>query len=50
MRTDGADAALARVTAAGGVVRDPLAPFPGGRRFNFADPWGNVLRVYEPAS
>lgn len=49
MRTDDADAALARVTAAGGAVRDPLEPYPGGRRFTFADPWGNVLGIYEPA-
>jgi predicted enzyme related to lactoylglutathione lyase len=50
MRTDDADAVLASVTAAGGQVREPLEPYPGGRRFTFADPWGNVLGVYEPAS
>lgn len=50
MRTDDGEAALASVTAAGGEVREALEPYPGGRRFAFADPWGNVLGVYEPAS
>lgn len=40
------DAMLAKVTAAGGkVVRAPYA-FPGGRRFHFRDPAGNVLAVW----
>ena len=26
-----------------------LHEYPGGRRFTFADPWDNVLGVYEPA-
>jgi predicted enzyme related to lactoylglutathione lyase len=48
-RTDDADAALASVLAAGGRVQTELHEYPGGRRFTFADPWGNVLGVYEPS-
>jgi uncharacterized protein len=48
-RTDDADAALASVLAAGGRVVVELHDYPGGRRFTFADPSGNVLGVYEPA-
>ena len=25
-----------------------LHEYPGGRRFTFADPWGNILGVYQP--
>ncbi len=49
VRTADADAALASVLDAGGVVRTPMHDYPGGRRFTFADPSGNVLGVYEPA-
>jgi predicted enzyme related to lactoylglutathione lyase len=34
------------VTAAGGAIVAPIAPFPGGRRFHFADPAGNELAVW----
>jgi predicted enzyme related to lactoylglutathione lyase len=37
---------LARVEAAGGEVVDPIFEFPGGRRFHFRDPAGNVLGVW----
>jgi len=47
-RTDDADAALASVMAAGGRVMVEVHEYPGGRRFTFADPWGNVLGVYQP--
>lgn len=49
-RTDNADRELAAVRAAGGRVVVDLHDYPGGRRFTFADPWGNVLGVYEPAA
>ncbi|MGX5656683.1 VOC family protein [Geodermatophilus nigrescens] len=40
------DASAEAVTRAGGrVVEGPYA-FPGGRRFTFADPAGNVLGVW----
>jgi predicted enzyme related to lactoylglutathione lyase len=48
-RTNDADASLASVLAAGGRIVVELADYPGGRRFKFADPWGNVLGVYEPS-
>jgi len=47
-RTDDADASLASVLAAGGRIVVELHAYPGGRRFTFADPWGNVLGVYQP--
>jgi predicted enzyme related to lactoylglutathione lyase len=37
---------LDAVTAAGGTVVKPIDPFPGGRRFHFADPAGNELAVW----
>jgi predicted enzyme related to lactoylglutathione lyase len=49
VRTDDADAALASVLAAGGQVRQAMHDYPGGRRFTFSDPSGNVLGVYEPS-
>jgi predicted enzyme related to lactoylglutathione lyase len=48
-RTDDADAALASVLAAGGRIKDDLHEYPGGRRFTFFDPSGNLLGVYQPA-
>lgn len=38
----------ALVEAAGGTIREHHA-FPGGRRFHFADPFGNVLGVWTMA-
>ena len=49
IRTDDADAALASVLEAGGRVQVPMHEYPGGRRFTFADPSGNVLGVHEPS-
>src|SRR3954452_5914105 len=48
VRTDDADAALASVLAAGGRIQAELHDYPGGRRFTFTDPWGNILGVYQP--
>jgi uncharacterized protein len=48
-RTDDAEASLASVVAAGGRIVMELNEYPGGRRFKFADPWGNILGVYEPS-
>ena len=48
-RTDDADAALSSVLAAGGRVTTEMHDYPGGRRFMFADPWGNILGVYQPS-
>jgi predicted enzyme related to lactoylglutathione lyase len=35
-----------RIQANGGIIVVPTFPFPGGRRFHFADPEGNILGVY----
>lgn len=35
-----------RVKDAGGRIVTPTFSFPGGRRFHFADPVGNVLAVW----
>jgi predicted enzyme related to lactoylglutathione lyase len=34
------------VANAGGTIIQPIFEFPGGRRFHFADPAGNVLAVW----
>ena len=47
VRSDDVDGALASVTAAGGRITASLHAYPGGRRFMFADPWGNILGVYQ---
>ena len=49
MSSEDADAALASVLAAGGRIQVEMHEYPGGRRFTFADPSGNVLGVYEPS-
>ena len=36
----------ASVENAGGVILKPIFSFPGGRRFQFADPAGNELAVW----
>jgi hypothetical protein len=48
IRTEDADAALANVIDAGGRIVVDLHEYPGGRRFTFADPSGNILGVYQP--
>jgi predicted enzyme related to lactoylglutathione lyase len=48
VRTDDAEAALASVLDAGGRIEVELHEYPGGRRFTFADPSGNILGVYQP--
>lgn len=41
------EAALAAVLKAGGVITRPIFSFPGGRRFQFADPSGNELAAMQ---
>jgi predicted enzyme related to lactoylglutathione lyase len=48
VHSDDVEAALASVQAAGGRVVVELHEYPGGRRFTFADPSGNILGVYQP--
>ena len=40
------DAAEAAVRAAGGEIVAPQFDFPGGRRFHFREPGGNILGVW----
>ena len=40
------DATLASVEAAGAEIVAPIFEFPGGRRFHFRDPAGNILGVW----
>ena len=40
------DAVRQRVEEAGGRITKPAYPFPGGRRFHFADPDGHELAVW----
>ena len=40
------EASAAAVEANGGRIVAPIFTFPGGRRFHFADPAGNVLAVW----
>lgn len=37
------------VTSAGGTIVSPPYDYPGGRRFHFRDPAGNILGVYQSA-
>ncbi|HEY7901144.1 MAG TPA: VOC family protein [Caulobacteraceae bacterium] len=41
------EAMQARIEAAGGRIVRPIFSFPGGRRFHFRDPAGNVLGVWK---
>jgi len=43
---DDLDAAEAAARSAGGAVVVPQYDFPGGRRFHFREPGGNVLAVW----
>ena len=40
------ECARKRVIAAGGKITREIFSFPGGRRFHFADPAGNVLAIW----
>ncbi|KQW52855.1 glyoxalase [Nocardioides sp. Root1257] len=44
--SDDLDVTLAAVREAGGAVVEGPYEFPGGRRFHFTDPAGNVLGVW----
>jgi predicted enzyme related to lactoylglutathione lyase len=46
LKADDLEAALERVTAAGGVVTRPIFTFPGGRRFQFREPGGAEMGVW----
>ena len=43
------EASLRAVTEAGGEIVEGPYDYPGGRRFHFRDPSGNVLGVFQPS-
>jgi uncharacterized protein len=45
--TDDLDQAQAAVVAAGGRITRDVFDYPGGRRFQFLDPGGNELAIYQ---
>ncbi len=49
VRVDDLEAAFDAVTRAGGTIAKPIFAFPGGRRFQFIDPGGNELAVWQAA-
>ena len=48
VRSENVDETLQSVLDAGGRIEVELHEYPGGRRFTFADPWGNILGAYQP--
>ncbi|MBV7257095.1 VOC family protein [Pacificimonas sp. WHA3] len=50
VETDDLEGMLAQVEAAGGRIVDPIFAFPGGRRFHFADPDGNIMGIWQRES
>ena len=46
LKTDDLIACEAAVVAAGGTITVAAYDFPGGRRFHFREPGGNVLAVW----
>ena len=49
IRVDDLEGALDAVTKAGGIIAKPIFSFPGGRRFQFIDPSGSELAVWQSA-
>jgi predicted enzyme related to lactoylglutathione lyase len=48
--SDDLDASYAAVRSAGGTIDEEPFEFPGGRRFHFRDPAGNMLAVWQQAA
>lgn len=46
LRSAALEQTQAAIEAAGGVIVEPIFAFPGGRRFHFREPGGNVLAVW----
>lgn len=47
MSTDDLEAAITAVTGAGGEVVSGPYPYPGGNRFHYRDPSGNIGAVFQ---
>lgn len=48
--TSDLEAVESAVRTAGAEIVSSIYPYPGGRRFHFADPSGNILGVYQPTT
>lgn len=48
--SDALEQTQAKIEAADGSILKPIFPFPGGRRFHFADPNGNEYAVWSDVS
>nr|WP_089903416.1 VOC family protein [Loktanella fryxellensis] len=48
LRTEDLEGMLDRVTAAGATITKTIYAFPGGRRFEFTEPGGNGMAVWQP--
>lgn len=46
LKAEDLEAARTAVTEAGGEIVQDIFPFPGGRRFHFREPGGNILGVW----
>lgn len=46
LKAERLEAALAEIEAAGGEIVKPIFSFPGGRRFEFREPGGNLMAVW----
>ncbi len=46
-QTDDLESIEASIRAAGGNIVSPRYSYPGGYRFHFADPSGNIIGVYQ---
>lgn len=46
LKADDLEAALEKVRDAGGEIVEPIFEFPGGRRFHFKEPGGNLMAVW----
>ncbi|MCF4099516.1 VOC family protein [Maritalea mediterranea] len=46
LKTSDLEAALAQVERAGAEIVEPIFSFPGGRRFHFKEPGGNVMAIW----
>ena len=46
LKADDLEIAFARVKAAGAAITKEIYAFPGGRRFEFREPGGNAMAVW----
>ena len=49
LKSDNLEASKETILAAGAVLVKDIYEFPGGRRFEFREPGGNIMAVWTPA-